>query len=138
MGKFRRESSLSLDDIESPLTTQQEGLERAMHQRDACILSAVANALTYERGYHSPEFQEAVEDWLSLDSQEIRHPDLIQMAAPIIDGIKVQAYESYIAEASDRIEHEGGKNRAFAINMAAWIERQTKKLSKKFPEPISK
>jgi hypothetical protein len=109
-----------------------------MHQRDTCILSAVANALTYERGYHSPEFQEAVEDWLSLDSQEIRHPDLLAMAEPIIDGIKVQAYESYIAEASDRIEHEGGKNRSFAMAMATWIESQTKKLSKKYPEPISK
>jgi hypothetical protein len=117
---------------------EQEGLERAMHQRDACILSAVANALTYERGYHSAEFQEAVEDWLSLDSQDIRHPNLIQMAAPIIDGIRVQAFESYIAEASDRIDHEGGKNRAFALEMAIWIEKQTKKLSKKFPEPISK
>lgn len=108
-----------------------------MHQRDLCLLSAVANALTYERGYHSAEFQEAVDDWLSLDAQDIQHPNLKQIAAPIVEGIKVQAYESYIAEASDRIEHEGGKNRAFAMQMATWIESQTKKLSKKYPEPIS-
>lgn len=108
-----------------------------MHQRDACLLSALANSLTYERGYMSPEFQEAVEDWLSLDAQDIQHPDLKQIASPIVDGIKVQAYESYIAEASDRIEHEGGKTRTFAIQMATWIESQTKKLSKRFPEPIS-
>lgn len=110
-----------------------------MSSRDACLFSAIANALTSEGGYLSPEFQEAVEDWFSIEPSENDDPDFGLLATSIAEGIRVQAFESYIADASERIHHEGGtKTRGFAVGMASWIESQTKRLSKRFGQPITK
>jgi hypothetical protein len=118
---------------------QQEGLKSTLAQRDSCLFSAIANALTCEGGYLSPEFQEAVDDWLSIDPQDNDDPEVEALARSIAEGIRVQAFESYIADASERIHHEGGnKTRGFAVGMASWIESQTKKLSKRFPQPITR
>ncbi|KAL7421167.1 hypothetical protein Q5752_004052 [Cryptotrichosporon argae] len=51
--------------------------------------------------------------------------------------LRQQAYEHYIREASERFAIEGGKSRAFALGLAGWIESSTKKLKKRFPDPIA-
>ena len=108
-----------------------------MSRRDVCLLSAVVSALQFgEGGYHSPDFLEAVSDWLALDVQDAHQAGMEQAAASIVERLRTQAFQSYIHEASDRLEHEGSKTKGFAMQLAAWIEREAKKLNKRFGEPI--
>lgn len=111
----------------------------AFLRRDICLLTAIETALIHiETGYLSPEFQEAVTDYLTLaDSDTTKHPSLNRAAQSIIERIRIQAYKLYIAEASERYEHEGGKTRGFARVMGEWIEKGVKRLMKKFKEPLA-
>lgn len=119
-------------------STQRDGLQAAFLRRDICLFSAVESALIHsQNGYHSPDFLEAVSDWLALDAQDVSHPSLQRAATSIVERARVQAYKSYINEASERFEFEGGKTRGFAMAMAGWVESQAKKLNKKFMEPIA-
>ncbi len=107
-------------------------------RRNICLLTAVDSALKFgEGGYHSPDFFEAVSDWLVLDVRDTRHPSLQAAAQSIMEGVRSQAFQSYIQEASDQLDLEGSKTKPFAMAMAIWIEKEAKKLSKKFRDPIA-
>lgn len=111
----------------------------AFLRRDICLLTAIETALIHvETGYLSPDFSDAVTDYLSLaDTDTTKHPSLNRTAQSIVERIRIQAYKLYIGEASERYEHEGGKTRSFAMAMGEWIEKGAKKLIKKFKEPLA-
>ena len=116
---------------------QRSGLTAAMRRSDLILFSAIDTALsTSAAGYHSSDFLDAASDWLAIEPQDIEDTDLQRLAASITDRIRVQAYQMYIEESADRIGHEGMKNRAVAMAMAAWVGREAKRLDKKFPNPI--
>jgi hypothetical protein len=102
-------------------------------------MTAIETALIHvETGYLSPDFQEAVTDYLSLAATDgSEHPLLDRAVKSIIERIRIQAYKMYINEASERYAHEGGKTKAFALVMGEWIEKGAKKLMKRFREPIA-
>lgn len=54
-----------------------------------------------------------------------------------MEKIRVQAFKSYIHEAGEKMDMEGGKNRGFAMSMAGWIESSAKKLNKRFGDGIT-
>jgi len=118
---------------------QRDGLERTMKRRDLCLLTAVHSALAFEEGggYHSPEFFEAASDWFVLDIRDTQNPSLVTLERSIAERVRSQAFQSYIQEASDRLHHEGSKSLPFAMGLAVWIEKEAKKLSKKFADPIT-
>ncbi|EIW68721.1 hypothetical protein TREMEDRAFT_39631, partial [Tremella mesenterica DSM 1558] len=116
--------------------SDREGWQQALVRRNICLYSAAQVALEYS-GYHSPDFMEAVTDYLALESRDISHSELQRLSDKIIDGIRMQAYESYVAHATERIEHCGGKTKEFALAMAVWIEKEAKKLSKKFGDSLN-
>jgi len=117
---------------------QQRGLEMAMARRDACFLLTVDQALaTGKNGYHSPDFLEAVTDWLVLGTQDVTASHLAKIAENIVSRIRSQAFESYVSEAGDQLDREGSRTKAFAMAMATWIEKEAKKLNKKFGDPIA-
>ncbi len=102
------------------------------------MLNAVNTALEYgEGGYHSPDFFEAVSDWLVLDIRDASLPALDATARNTLERVRAQAFQSYIQEASDRLEHEGSKTKAYVLGLAGWIEKEAKKLNKKFSDPIT-
>lgn len=111
----------------------------AFLRRDTCLLTAIETALIHvEAGYLSPDFQEAVGDYLSLADTDVgRHPSMDRAAKSIVERVRIQAYRVYIGEASERFEHEGGKTRGFALLMGEWIEKGAKRLMKKFKEPLA-
>ncbi|ORY22446.1 hypothetical protein BCR39DRAFT_473965 [Naematelia encephala] len=118
--------------------SDREGLDAALLRRDICLLAAVDSALAYgANGYHSPDFLEAVSDWLALDYRDTSHSTLSQLNTSIVERIRIQAYKSYIEEAGERLEREGSKTRAFAMDMAVWVEKEVKKLNKRFGDPIT-
>lgn len=101
-------------------------------------MTSLETALIHSpEGYLSPDFAEAVTDYLSLGRKDTEHAALARTAQSIIERIRIQAYKVYIGEASDRYEHEGGKTRSFAMAMGEWIEKGVKRAHKKFPEPIT-
>ena len=107
-----------------------------MLRRNLCLLSAVQTSIDYGT-YRDPDFLEAVTDFLALDLRDAAHPDIARLSDAIADRIRMQAYEAYIAEATEKIDLEGSKTKGFAMLMASWIETQTKKLARKFGEPIN-
>jgi hypothetical protein len=110
----------------------------AMARRDACFLLSVDQALAVgKNGYHSPDFLEAVSDWLVLGTQDVSASHLAKIAENIISRIRSQAFESYVSEAGDQLDREGSRTKAFAMAMATWIEKEAKKLNKKFGDPIA-
>ena len=111
----------------------------AFLRRDICLLTAIETALIHvESGYLSPDFQEAVTDYLSLaDTDVAKHTSLDRAAKSIVERVRIQAYKLYIGEASERYEHEGGKTRGFALAMGEWIEKGAKKLMKKYQDPLA-
>ena len=110
----------------------------ALGRRDACFLAAVDQALAYGKGgYHSPDFMEAVTDWLVVDNQDVSAPHLSRIADNIISRIRSQAFESYVSEAGDLLDREGSRTKGFAMGMAQWIEKEAKRLNKKFGDPIA-
>ena len=110
----------------------------ALGRRDTCFLAAVDSALSYAQGgYHSADFLDAVTDWLVLDVRDTSPLHLTRIAENIVSRVRTQAFENYISEAGDRMDHEGGRNKAFAMTMAAWLEKEAKKLNKKFTDPIA-
>ena len=118
---------------------QHDGLDQTMARRNTCLFTAIDSALAFgEGGYHSLEFPEAVSDWLALDVRDAKHPSHDATEQSIADRIRAQAFQSYIQEASNRLEHEGSKNKAFALALAGWIEKEAKKLNKIFLDPITK
>lgn len=104
-----------------------------------CLLTAVETSLIHApEGYSSPDFAEAVNDYLALGTKDTgSNPGLARTAQSIIERIRIQAYKVYINEASDRYEHEGGKTRSFAVAMGEWIEKGVKRVNKKFPEGVT-
>ncbi|KAK4689773.1 hypothetical protein P7C73_g321, partial [Tremellales sp. Uapishka_1] len=114
-----------------------DGLEKTMLRLQVFFLGSIEQALSARGGYLSPEFQEAVENYRNLDPTESRHPKMDIVNTNIIEGIRGQAFKTYIKESSDRIDHEGGKNRAYIVAMAGWIESNTKKMNKRFGDPIN-
>jgi hypothetical protein len=107
-----------------------------MDSRNSSLLEAINTSLTYPQGYHSPDFQEAVADYLSLDLVDL-NPTLSRISNTITQRIRDQAFSSYVNEAGERMDFEGGKNRAFVGAMAGWVEKEGKKLSRKFRDPIN-
>ena len=78
-------------------------------------------------------------DYLAVGDKDIDGtPALERTAQSIIERVRIQAYQVYIAEASQRYEHEGGKTRGFAIKMGEWIEKGVKKVDKKFGESVTR
>lgn len=55
----------------------------------------------------------------------------------MVEKIRMQAYKTYVDEAGDKLDLEGGKTKGFAMGMATWIEKEAKKLSKKYADPIT-
>lgn len=109
-----------------------------MSRRDACFLAAVDQALAYGKGgYHSPDFLEAVTDWLVVGTQDISGAHLSRVAENIVSRIRSQAFESYVSEAGDQLDREGSRTKAFAMGMASWIEKEAKKLNKRLGDPIA-
>lgn len=90
-----------------------------------------------QAGYHSSDFEEAVQDWLALCVTDISHSSLERLARSIPERIRYQAHHMYVDEAVVVCEREGGRTRTFAFSMASWVESQAKKLNRKFPEPIA-
>lgn len=120
------------------LIFQKQGLEMAIARRDACFLASVDQALAYgKNGYHSPDFLEAVSDWLVLGEQDVTSPHLSRIAENIVSRIRSQAFESYVSEAGEVLDKEGSRTKGFAMAMAAWIEKEAKKLNRKFGDPIA-
>jgi len=120
------------------LITQRQGLQIAIARRDACFLSSVDQALAYgKNGYHSSDFLEAVSDWLVLGEQDVTAPHLSRIAENIISRIRSQAFESYVSEAGEVLDKEGSRTKNFAMAMATWIEKEAKKLNKRFGDPIA-
>jgi hypothetical protein len=114
-------------------------LELAIARRNACFLSSVDQALAYgKNGYHSPDFLEAVSDWLVLGEQDVTALHLSRTAENIVSRIRSQAFESYVSEAGEVLDKEGSRTKGFAMAMATWIEKEAKKLNKRFGDPIAK
>ena len=120
------------------LTEQRQGLQMAIARRDACFLASVDQALAFgKNGYHSPDFLEAVSDWLVLGEQDVSGSHLSRIGENIVSRIRSQAFESYVSEAGEVLDKEGGRTKGFAMTMAAWIEKEAKKLNKRFGDPIA-
>ncbi|WWD22030.1 hypothetical protein CI109_106518 [Kwoniella shandongensis] len=122
---------------ECKLINQREGLEQNIVRRNVGFLSVVRSSLEDPRGYHSEEFLEAVHDWQALGVENSRHPTIERISDDIATQIKTRAYHSYISEATDRLEHEGSKTCTFAMRVAVWIEKEAKRLDRKFGEPLT-
>ncbi|WVR04402.1 hypothetical protein IAU60_001404 [Kwoniella sp. DSM 27419] len=127
--------------------TTKVGLEQALEdwpsidvtleRRNLLYLQAVEEGLHYPEGYHSVEFADAVADYYSLDlSGPLADQDL-RISLNLAEQIRTQAFTSYIGQASDRLDCEGSKNRSFAMHMATWVEREAKKLDRKFGRSIT-
>ncbi|WWC59160.1 uncharacterized protein I303_101708 [Kwoniella dejecticola CBS 10117] len=130
--------------METPLhqwaTSDRDTLDRSARQRDLCMFQAVESALDHPSGYHSPDFVEAVEDWLILDvdiTDNYRN-ELRQAEDRINELVKSQAFNAYIDQASRLLDLEGAKTCQFARQLALWIEKEAKRLDKKFTGPISR
>nr|XP_019005449.1 uncharacterized protein I203_02304 [Kwoniella mangroviensis CBS 8507]OCF68910.1 hypothetical protein I203_02304 [Kwoniella mangroviensis CBS 8507] len=115
----------------------KELLDRTIHRRNDCFLQAVETALHCSKGYHSEEFLEAVEDWDLLNVSEEQQRHLSTITTEILDSVKSQAFNSYIDHASKLLDQEGSKTSAFALQLGSWIEKEAKKLDKRFAAPIS-
>jgi hypothetical protein len=100
------------------------------------FLIAVEDSLEAPGGYLSDEFTEAVANWRAIDV-ELSHPLLDKASTGISDKIRKQAFRSYINESSDKLDLEGSKTRTYAMQMASWVESNTKKLNKRFKNPIT-
>ncbi|WWC87193.1 uncharacterized protein L201_002079 [Kwoniella dendrophila CBS 6074] len=112
-------------------------LEQAMQHRNIYFLQALEAALESPGGYHSEAFQEVVEDWITLQVPESQEASLSVTINNIIDSIKSQAFNSYINQASKLLDQEGSKTCVFAMQLGTWIEKEAKKLDKKFGSPIT-
>ena len=117
--------------------SDQQGLQAVLLRRNVFFLNDIEAALDSPMGYLSLDFRQAVDHWVSLGVEETDHPALQRAQRAICDRLRQQAYTNYIEEASERYAHEGGKNRAFAMELASWIESGAKRLDKSFPEPVT-
>lgn len=115
----------------------QQSLQAVLLRRNEFFLNDIEIALGTPLGYLSLDFRQAVAYWLCLDVDDYGHPSLQRTQRSIVDRLRQQAYSNYIEEASERYSHEGGKNRAFAMSLASWIESGAKKLDKWFQEPVT-
>ncbi|WRT65054.1 uncharacterized protein IL334_001996 [Kwoniella shivajii] len=98
---------------------------------------ALLMTLSYPKGYHSEEFNEAVDDWLALEVAREKEGMFAEMSATLEESIRSQAFSTYIAQASEKLGVEGSKNCQFAMQLAAWIEKEAKRLDRKFGSPIT-
>ncbi|WVW78775.1 hypothetical protein I302_100737 [Kwoniella bestiolae CBS 10118] len=117
--------------------SDRETLDWTINQRNISFCQALEAALHYPKGYHSEEFLEAVEDWCALGVPEDQQRVLSDISAQIIDSIKSQAFNSYIDQASKSLDQEGSKTCAFALQLGTWIEKEIKRLDKKFGAAIT-
>lgn len=112
-----------------------------MAKRDLCFFSAIDSSLSYASdGYHSADFYDAVSDWLVIGTQETTStPAMAKITESIVSRIRSQAFESYISEAGEKMDlFEGGRqSKGFAMAMSAWVEKEAKKLNKKFGDPVA-
>lgn len=115
----------------------RQALEAVLQRRNVFFLNDIEIALNSPQGYLSPQFREAVGQWHALNVTDDDHPSLQRTQRAICDRLRQQAYTNYIEEASETYSREGGKNRQFAMSLAAWIESRVKKLDKSFKEPIT-
>ncbi|TXT13456.1 hypothetical protein VHUM_00823 [Vanrija humicola] len=115
----------------------QQALQSVLLNRNSFFLKDIELALNTPRGYLAPEFRQAVDQWLTLNVDDVEDPSLQRVQRTICDRLRQQAYLNYINEASETYNHEGGKNRSFALALATWIESSAKKLDKWFPEPVT-
>ena len=108
-----------------------------MHRGDLALFRGVDDALANSPdGYHAGEFHDATKNWLAIEPQDIEDADLQRLAASIVDRIRVQAYQRYIEESAERMELDVNQPQQRVLAMAAWVEREAKRLNKKFPHPI--
>jgi hypothetical protein len=117
--------------------SDQQGLQDALLRRNVFFMNDIEAALELPMGYMSPDFRHAVDHWVSLGVEDTDHPALQRTQRAICDRLRQHAYANYIEEASERYAHEGGKNRAFAMELASWIESSAKRLDKWFQEPVT-
>lgn len=131
---------------------QRDGLTAAFTRRDICLLTSIETSLIHGTdGYLGPDFAEAVSDYLSVGPQDTSEHEststngiaggnaaMKRTEQSIIERIRIQAYQVYIAEASERYEHEGGKTRGFALRMGEWIEKGVKKVDRRFEERVTR
>ncbi|WVF70101.1 hypothetical protein IAT40_004889 [Kwoniella sp. CBS 6097] len=108
-----------------------------LQRRNLCFMRNIEAGLHNNKGYHSDEFLEAIEDWQMLDQSSTSQDGMRPIITRISDQVKSQAFSSYIDQASDKLDFEGSKTSAFAMHMATWIEREAKKLDRKFGSPIT-
>ena len=113
-------------------------MDQTLARRNIAFLVAVSSSLEFgEGGYHSSDFLEAVSDWLVLDIRITNQTPLEPISRNIVERVETQAFRSYTEAAADQLHLEGSKTKGFTMSMAAWVEKEAKKLSKKFPEPIT-
>ncbi|TYJ58206.1 hypothetical protein B9479_001030 [Cryptococcus floricola] len=113
-----------------------EGLSKAINRRDGCFLSSLITTVT-QAGYLSEDFISAVNNWTTVSSSGNQLPQAKQTLEHLLSLVKSQASDRYIDEAVDKIRHEGSKTYGFIMQMAAWVEKETKRSCKKFTESLS-
>nr|ACZ81461.1 CND05260 [Kwoniella heveanensis] len=123
--------------LSSWATSERTALEEILDRRNLCFLNNIEAGLHTDKGYHSDEFLEAVDDWKMLDRPSTSRGDMKATVDRISNRIKSQAFSSYIEQASERLDLEGSKTGAFALYMATWVEKEAKKLDRKFCNPIT-
>ncbi|WWD07979.1 hypothetical protein V865_006089 [Kwoniella europaea PYCC6329] len=138
---YEAQSMVERSQIDTPTSawanSDKELFDRTMYRRDVCFLQAVEEGLRCPKGYHSEEFLEAVEDWYTLNVSEEQQRSLTTISTQIMDNVKSQAFNTYIDHASRLLDQEGSKTCAFALQLGTWIEKEAKKLDKRFAAPIS-
>ncbi|WVQ97784.1 hypothetical protein IAU59_004898 [Kwoniella sp. CBS 9459] len=112
--------------------------DQILERRNICFLDNIAAGLHTGEGYHSMEFLEAVEDWQMLELPSASQDGMKSIVARIADSVRSQAFSSYIGYAAEQLDLEGSKTSAFATHMATWIEKEAKKLDRKFKSPITR
>ncbi len=147
---FYLEHQLTSDHTHSRI--QRTGLESTCLKIYIHFYSTIESSLASSSsisGYNSPDVQEAIQSFQTvtidspipisdlIENRQHPNPSIARIENGIIERIRAQAFKSYINESGERIEHEGGKNRGFAMGMAGWIESGAKKLNKKFGDAVT-